>query len=98
MPTYVATTLTNLGDTLRQLGRPEEAFAVFEESMAIRRDLGNRTGVADTLEAMARAHFDFGELRRAEDCWRQALAIAEEASAEWIIEDCRKGLALLGAA
>ncbi|PBC71060.1 DNA-binding SARP family transcriptional activator [Streptomyces sp. TLI_235] len=96
LPTNVATTLTNLGDTLRQLGRREEAFAAFEESMAIRRALGIHVGVADTLEAMARAYFDFGEFPWAEECWRQALAIGEEEGMEWIIGDCRKGLAMLG--
>ncbi|EFL19463.1 predicted protein [Streptomyces sp. C] len=92
---FVATDLVNLGDSLRALGRRDEAFACIEESLALSRELDRDFSIADALEALARAHLHFGDPGQARSCWEEALAIAEERQLHRVIRDCVVGLGSL---
>ncbi|GJF32766.1 SARP family transcriptional regulator [Kitasatospora sp. NE20-6] len=89
---YIAITLVNLGDTLRALQRPEEAFPALDEGLAVARRIGDHDTAADALETTARAHAHFGNLDQARNCWEQALTIAREHNIDKIAQDSRKGL------
>ncbi|RKE17320.1 BTAD domain-containing putative transcriptional regulator [Streptomyces sp. TLI_171] len=70
--------LYNLGDTLRVQGRTDEAVDALLEALAIRRDLGSRGNVADTLETLARTHFERGDHHAARRYWSEALELARQ--------------------
>ncbi|MFD5466272.1 BTAD domain-containing putative transcriptional regulator [Kitasatospora sp. NPDC127059] len=76
--THVAVALANLGDCLRGLGRQGDAFAALDESLAIRRRLGDMSGVADTLIISGRTHAHFGELPQARACFEQAAGLSRD--------------------
>ncbi|MGX2995511.1 BTAD domain-containing putative transcriptional regulator [Streptomyces sp. JNUCC 64] len=97
-PQDTATTLTTLGDSLRLQDRREEAFACLHESLRLARKIGNDYHVAETLEALARAHLHFGDTTQARSHWWQALEIAEQRSLTQILHDCLTGLRFLDSA
>nr|WP_280702351.1 BTAD domain-containing putative transcriptional regulator [Kitasatospora sp. GP82] len=92
LPGPVAATLINLGDALRYLGRQQEALAALGEALTITEDLEDHSGMADTLETIARAHADFGDLEAARCSWTRALALARQVGAARVIADSLKGL------
>jgi len=75
---YLSLCLSNLGDSLRGLGRPVEALEALAEALQIRRDLGDHSGVADTLQAVARTHFEHGDPEAARRHWQETLELARQ--------------------
>ena len=75
----LASNLSNLGVVLLELGRPEEALPLFDESVAlVERHRGSEHPyLAFALHARAGVHEDLADLGRAEDDERRALAIGE---------------------
>jgi tetratricopeptide (TPR) repeat protein len=61
------------GLILAELGRPAQAQAAFEASLAIRTGLGERDNLMDTYCSLARFHLAAGDLDRAETAHRAAL-------------------------
>ncbi|GAA4842748.1 AfsR/SARP family transcriptional regulator [Kitasatospora terrestris] len=85
--------LYNLGDTLRAQGRARDAVAPLLESLEIRRELGSHGNVADTLETLARTHFEGGDPEAARQYWSQALTLARRHRLEHFIGLSERGLA-----
>ncbi|MFI6155488.1 AfsR/SARP family transcriptional regulator [Kitasatospora sp. NPDC051170] len=90
--THIAITLGNLGDCLRGLGRQEDAFAALDESLALRRRLGDVSGIADSLIITGRAHAHFGRPARARACFEQAAEISREHDIPALLQQCLDGL------
>ncbi|GAA4993564.1 tetratricopeptide repeat protein [Kitasatospora paranensis] len=89
---YLAISLTNLGDSLRGLGRPQEALEVLAEALEIRRELGSHGGIADTLEALARTHFEHGDRAAARRYWQETLDLARRHGLDHYARLSLKGL------
>ncbi|MER5277881.1 BTAD domain-containing putative transcriptional regulator [Streptomyces sp. NPDC002809] len=94
-PTQIATAQTNFGRTLTALGRREEAFEKLYEALAIRRRLDDQGGAVDCLEAVAEAHFAFGDRQQARAHWEQSLLISRTLGLAHGVEQARRGLAML---
>ncbi|GAA2061182.1 transcriptional regulator AfsR [Streptomyces albiaxialis] len=62
-------------------GRPAEAAALAEQSLAILRTIGGPWRRANALTLLGRALEAIGQHRRAQACWREALARYEEIGA-----------------
>ncbi|MGA5823352.1 BTAD domain-containing putative transcriptional regulator [Kitasatospora sp. NPDC094028] len=90
--THTAVALANLGDCLRGLGREEEAFAALDESLAIRRRLGDMSGIADTLVISGRAHAHFGRPSRARACYEEAAGIGRDHDIPALLQQGLDGL------
>ncbi|MFE3875757.1 tetratricopeptide repeat protein [Kitasatospora sp. NPDC059146] len=90
--THVAVTLANIGDCLVGLGRQEDAFAALDESLAIRRGLGDMSGIADCLIITGRAHAHFGWLPQARACFEQAAGISRDHSIPALLRRSLDGL------
>ncbi|MBD0688810.1 AfsR/SARP family transcriptional regulator [Streptomyces sp. CBMA123] len=94
--TYTAVALANLGDCLRGLDRQEEAFAALDESLTIRRRLGDMSGIADTLVISGRAHAHFGRQSEARACYEQAAEIGHAHGIPALLRQGLDGLERLG--
>lgn len=92
---FLATSLTNMGASLRQLGERDEALAAQTEALAIRREMGDAGGTADCLAFMARTHVHFGDHRAARTAWEQCLELGLRHNMAQHIEASREGLAQL---
>ncbi|MGW7449081.1 BTAD domain-containing putative transcriptional regulator [Kitasatospora sp. NPDC054795] len=93
--THVAVMLANLGDSLRGLGRQEDAFAALDESLALRHRLGAMSGIADCLIITGRAHAHFGRLPQARTCFEQAAGISRDHDIPALLQQSLDGLELL---
>lgn len=71
----IGRTLSNVADTLRLLGRTEEAAAQAAEAYAINSRMGNRVDEAVALEVLGHAHAAQGDAARARQHWEQAYVI-----------------------
>jgi len=67
-----AITLTGLGLSLVELGKPEKADECFEKALKLRRELNYKTGEAITLEGMARQAIKLQNYEQAEQILKQA--------------------------
>ena len=67
--------LTQLGIVLRRQDRPEEAAESFRVARETARNARLTPMIAFTLDAEAKSHLDYGNIREAERCWKEALAI-----------------------
>jgi CHAT domain-containing protein len=72
-----AETLTSLGWCHYVLGQPEKAHGYFAEALLMRREVGDRTGEANTLLGMAHIERDQGNLYNARLHIDSALSITE---------------------
>ena len=70
-----AEALHQLGDTLRELGRPEEAEAALANADAIFRELGYELGFANTTHSLADLALDRGQIETAGRLYQQGLAL-----------------------
>ncbi|GAA4006030.1 BTAD domain-containing putative transcriptional regulator [Allokutzneria multivorans] len=70
--------LHNLGESLLRAGRHGEALAVLAECLEGYRDKHFRLYEAEVLELLAEVHGASGEAERAQEHWREAVAILEE--------------------
>ncbi|MFF2076422.1 BTAD domain-containing putative transcriptional regulator [Kitasatospora sp. NPDC058162] len=90
--THAAVALANLGDCLRGLGRRGDAFAALDESLAIRRRLGDMSGIADTLIISGRTHAHFGDLPQARACFEQAAGLSRDHNIPAYVQQSLDGL------
>ncbi|MEE1782737.1 tetratricopeptide repeat protein [Streptomyces sp. SP17BM10] len=88
-----AVTLSSLGDTLRGLGRREEALAALAEAHGIQEQLGNSGDLAGCLVTTGRTHLHFGDWNEARTCFQQAFDIACEYDLGALIAQAGEGLA-----
>jgi protein O-GlcNAc transferase len=77
-----ALALHSLGFSYRLQGALEEALECFERSLAIRQQMGDRAGAAQSLYQIGIAHENRGAFERAAQFYQQSLDLAEEAGAE----------------
>ncbi|MCP3805212.1 tetratricopeptide repeat protein [Allokutzneria sp. A3M-2-11 16] len=70
--------LHNLGEALLRVGRHGEARPLLVECLEVYRDKHFRLYEAEVLELLAQVHDETGEAGRAQDHWREAVAILEE--------------------
>jgi DNA-binding CsgD family transcriptional regulator len=72
----------NLGNLSLDLNEFAEARALFEESHAIHRQLGDRDGIASALNGLGLVARELGDFARARDLHRQALVLWQEINDE----------------
>ena len=77
-PTGEARSLFNLGNALRNCGRPFQALDYYQQVLGRCRDLGNRDGEAKTLNQLGLASQALGEYPQAIEYHQQSLAIKRE--------------------
>jgi tetratricopeptide (TPR) repeat protein len=95
--TSTARSLTSLGDALRTVGRYDEAVAALEETVVLLDRIGDRGSAADTLEVLARTHFERGDRAAARKNWDRALELARAHCLEAKTRTILAGLARLDA-
>ncbi|MBM9508161.1 AfsR/SARP family transcriptional regulator [Actinacidiphila acididurans] len=74
------------------MGALDQALAHGGEALECRRGCGDRSGEAETLDCLGSVHLRAGRRDAAADCWRRALAIAEDLDAP-TAADIRRRLA-----
>jgi tetratricopeptide (TPR) repeat protein len=77
-PDFKQSSTGNLGNAHANLGDNQRAIDLFEQALAIARDLGDRKGEGVWLGSLANVYGDLGDTRRAIDLFEQALAIARD--------------------
>ena len=85
--------VNNIGEILRKQGRYDAAMQRYEESLAIKRRLGNEAGIAATLNNMAFIAFRRGEYGEALRLLCQTLAIQRRSGIP--TKNTGKGIAVL---
>ncbi|MQS15931.1 tetratricopeptide repeat protein [Streptomyces kaniharaensis] len=90
-----AVTLANLGDTLRGLGRREEALAALDEAREIHERIRNYDTLADCLVVTGRTHLHFEEWDDAAVCFQRAADLAREHDLRALTAQADEGLAEL---
>ncbi len=93
--TDIAIVLGSLGDTLRGLGRREDAFAALDEAQAIHRQLGDVAGLTHCLVITGRAHLHYAQWDQARACFQQAADLSREHHLPTWTEQALEGLAQL---
>ena len=84
---YVAGVLNNLGNLYYVVGRPSEAEKAFRDALIIRRDIGDKEGVATTLSRLGLLHSSIAEYEKAKEYYEQALVTRMESFDEKDIEN-----------
>lgn len=87
---WLAYGLAAQADAYGAIGDRDAARECLEDSLALRRKLGDRTGEGWMLHDLARLAFEAGEERSAHRLLRKATAIAEECSASELVEACQR--------
>ncbi|MFL5759124.1 MAG: tetratricopeptide repeat protein [Thermomicrobiales bacterium] len=77
-PDLRAKALNNLANLLSDLGDQDEAQQLYEQSLAIRRELGDRRGVADTLNNLGLSATQLADYDRAEALLEECIQIRRE--------------------
>jgi len=85
-PDGVAYTLNNLGDVARDQGEFPRAAALYEESLALQRDLGDRQSHVRTLVAL-------GDVARAAAWYTEGLTLSKALDDRWRMAFALEGLA-----
>lgn len=67
-----------LGHVYRDLGEPRRAIELYDQKLAISRQIGNRRGEAVALGSLGVVYADLGEIHHAIELYEQTLAIARE--------------------
>jgi tetratricopeptide (TPR) repeat protein len=70
--------LFNLGSLYYAQGKFKEAKKLFQESLEIRRQLGNKKGICMSLTYIARLNFNQGKTKEAEGLYKECLDIRRE--------------------
>ncbi len=65
--------MDSLGYAHHLLGHHELATAHYQQSLTLKRELGDRHGQATTLSHLGDTHYATGDLKAARDAWQQAL-------------------------
>ena len=74
--------LGKLGHVALDLGDPDRARALFEESVAVARDTGDPLGLAHAVRHLGQVNRRLGRLEEAERCYEEALALYETGRTE----------------
>jgi tetratricopeptide (TPR) repeat protein len=74
----VAAVQMNIADIRKDLGDFEQALALLDQSLATRRELGDRRGVLSSIGAKSQLLLQLGRLDAAEAAARELLSLAEE--------------------
>ncbi len=75
---FTANSLNNLGEVSRAQGKHLEAKRFYQESLAIRREIGDRMGMAVSLNNLGGVAYRLGEYEEADRLLRESLAIFTE--------------------
>ncbi|WP_158442065.1 tetratricopeptide repeat protein, partial [Planktothrix mougeotii] len=67
-----------LGNVYNSLVRYQEAISYYEQSLEIRREIGNRRGVADSLNGLGEVYDALENYQQALSLYQEALTIATE--------------------
>ncbi len=84
----LAITLNNIGKVYSEQNKFERALTYFEEALQIEKAVGDKFGEANTLNNMGDSYLQLEELDKAEQNLFQALSIALDIKAKYIIEAC----------
>ena len=82
----------------RDLGDAARAVAAAEEALGIRRRLGDRLAVAESLVIAGWAYIFLADFERARELWSENLRLSEEIGAEWNAAEATIDLGWLDAA
>ena len=77
-PEQKAATLQHLGIAYRMLNKPDEALRNYQEALAIRRQLGQKAGIASSLNGIARVQAGLGQNKDALANFEEALQIRRD--------------------
>ncbi|NET61961.1 MAG: tetratricopeptide repeat protein, partial [Symploca sp. SIO2E6] len=72
---WEAASLNNLGNAYRNLGESSKALDFYQQSLAIKQEIGDRQGVANSLGSLGNFHFSQGNYDEAINSYQQSLAI-----------------------
>jgi len=75
---FQAAALRHLGILCRRRGHPKRAMGLYEQSLNISRDVGDKYGEAAALHEIAVIYASWGEYDRAMELYEQSLAIKRE--------------------
>jgi tetratricopeptide (TPR) repeat protein len=78
-------TLTGAGGLAMSQGDNQAAYACYAESLAIRRALGDKGGIASALWGLAVVAYDQGDYAEAERLYRESLAAYRELDNRWAV-------------
>ena len=67
--------LRALSDARRELGRDDEALKLYEEAVAVCRDVGDPLLLAHTVRHLGQLHHDAARVEDAERCYSEALEL-----------------------
>ena len=70
--------LVLLGNSLRTRGDLEQALAAYSESLKIRRDIGDKRGIADSLNNIAVIHYSRGDVDKSLATFTEVVSIRRE--------------------
>ncbi|BAY68043.1 tetratricopeptide repeat protein [Anabaena sp. FACHB-709] len=70
--------LTALGNAYRYLGEYQRAIELFQQSLEIFRDIGDRNGVSNSLIGLGNTYNSVGEYQRAIELFQQSLEISRD--------------------
>jgi tetratricopeptide (TPR) repeat protein len=73
-----ATVLNAIGIAYKRLNRPADALPYYEQSIAIKRRLGQKGGIASTLSEIAQTQQRLGKPDEAQKSYQEAMAIRRE--------------------
>jgi tetratricopeptide (TPR) repeat protein len=76
--TVKAAALHHLGMIHQDQGRYEEAVKLYEESLKLAKELGNKSGIAITLHQLGMIHQDQGRYEEAVKLYEESLKLAKE--------------------
>ena len=84
----LAMTLNNIGKVYSEQEKFEKALIYYEDALQIEKAVGDKFGEANTLNNMGDSYLQLEELDKAEQNLFQALSIALDIEAKYIIEAC----------
>ena len=70
-----APTLNDLGDCYLSLGQYAKAMELYEQALAIYKEMGDRAGQAKTLNGLGNCYLSLGQYAKAMELYEQSLAI-----------------------
>src|SRR6266478_1336156 len=74
-----ATVLHDLGEAYKLLNRPQDALQNFQQSLEIKRQIGDKKGMAESLDQIAVVYYDsLGKSAEAEKIYKQELDIRKD--------------------
>ncbi len=89
----LATVYTSQGRLYRVHGRPTEAIPFYDKALAIQRQIGDRTGEIQSLNAIGVAYSALSQFEKAGEYYEQAYSLAQTTGSPRIIDFMRGGLA-----